>query len=229
MSIKPDDLRPVQLGPLKWNGGYATNGESLRAVYDHSTKHAERAINWYLESKRSKKWWALRLRIAAIIVAGIAGIIPMLLQVWGTAGQEKEWWAQPVWATIVLGFAGIIVLVDRLVGFSSAWMRFIEAEHEIRTALHEFHYDWEAIQVEAAGPLKTEAPSTGTGGEPPVDPCPALKLLRRAKLFVQQVDAIVKRDTQQWIAEFSKTIRQIDSMVKVREKEEGEKASGDFQ
>lgn len=48
-----------------------------------------------------------------------------------------------VWASIVLGIAAGLVMLDRFFGFSTAWVRYISTELHLRQILDEFRLDWE--------------------------------------------------------------------------------------
>jgi hypothetical protein len=72
---------------------------------------AETAIAWYLRSKRPKQKLARWLRGGAIGLAALAGLIPMLAQMSTLKAIE------PVWASIVLGVAAALVVLDPIYHF----------------------------------------------------------------------------------------------------------------
>ncbi len=49
-------------------------------------------------------------------------------------------------SAIATAIAALMVAYDRCFGCSSAWIRFIATEHEVRQALHQFQYDIEHLQ-----------------------------------------------------------------------------------
>lgn len=108
--------------------------KSIHAVYQRAERHALQAIDWYLFSKKFKKVWAQRLRFGVILLTALAGLLPIASQMSGVP---------PIWASIALGLAGTVLAVDKFFGFSSAWMRFIAVEHQIRQCLHEFQVNYE--------------------------------------------------------------------------------------
>lgn len=185
------DVQPEASHVLDW--GSEHRKESIHTVYQRAEKHALEAINWYLLSKQGKKTCAQRLRLGVIVLTAMAGLLPILSEICHFS---------PVWASIALGLAGVLLAVDKFFGCSSAWMRFIAAEHQIRQCLHEFQMDYE---LEQAGWDSTQPTVEQTQ-----------KLLSRCKAFLYQVDAIIRQETDQWLAEFQDALKQIDNAAKTK-------------
>lgn len=193
---KPDtarrDVQPEASDVLDWSAEHRR--ASIHTVYRRAEKHALEAINWYLLSKRQKKFWAQLLRLGAIGLTALAGLLPIVSEIYR--------FSSPAWASIVLGLAGVALAVDKFFGFSSAWIRFIAAEHQIRQSLHEFQMDYE---LEQAG---------WDEAQPSVEQ--TQQMLNRCKAFLYQVDAIIRQETDQWLAEFQDALKQIDNGAKTR-------------
>lgn len=186
---------PPAIAALRWDA--ASCEASLGAVYQHAARGAETAIEWYLRSKRPKQRLARWLRGGAIGLAALAGLIPMLAQI----PKFKEM-IDPVWASIVLGVAAALVVLDRFFGFSSGWVRYISTELHLRQILDEFRLDWEA---EKAG-WKNATPTDEQ----------VQRALARCRAFVTQVNGIVREETNLWVAEFQDTLKQLDETVKAK-------------
>ena len=191
------DLKPGDLGKLSWEPDKVEG--SLDVVFQHATKKAKDAIGWYLVSKRRKQIWAVGLRVGAILSASAAGILPMLSQIFVTNGNPV---IPPVWASVLLGLAAAMVVLDRFFGFSSGWMRFIAAEMELHQILEEFQMEWESERAawKGSGPNDDQVQ----------------KMLDRAKDFVLQVNTLVRDETNAWIAEFRSALKQVDELAKAR-------------
>jgi hypothetical protein len=166
-------------------------------VYNHVTGEAETAIAWYLRSKRPKQRLARWIRGSAIILAALAGIIPMLSEV---AGFRD--WLHPVWASVMLGLAAALVMLDRFFGFSTAWIRYISTELHLRQILDEFRLDWEAQKI-------------GWKNATPTDD-ETQRAVAHCHSFVTQVNGLVREETSLWVAEFQDTVKQLDETVKVK-------------
>jgi SMODS and SLOG-associating 2TM effector domain 2 len=193
----PKDLGPAQRLQHSWDPGQILN--SLESLSDRITKEAESAIGWYLRAKRPKQRWAMCLRMGSIAMGTIAGIIPILAQIFARDGHPI---IQPAWASVALGIAAALVLLDRFFGFSSAWMRYIATELHIRQLTQEFQLDWESDKA------------TWLGSEPTPDQLRAT--FARFKAFVTQVNSIVRQETDAWIQEFQSTLKEIDEAAKAK-------------
>ena len=191
------DLRPVERTTLSWETGKIVT--SLETLFDRVTSDAESAINWYIKAKRPKQRWARILRAGSIAAGTVAGLIPILAQMFAKDGQPR---IQPAWASVALGIAAALVLLDRFFGFSSAWMRYIATELNIQQLNQEFQLDWEADKA------------AWLGNEPTADQLRST--LARFKAFVTQVNSIIRQETDAWIQEFQSTLKQIDEASKAR-------------
>jgi hypothetical protein len=193
----PKDLSPTGPQKLSWEKGKIV--DSLESLFERITGDAEAAINWYIHAKRPKKNAARTLRAGSILAGTIAGLIPVLAQIFTNNGQPRF---QPAWASVALGIAAALVLLDRFFGFSSAWMRYVATELTIQQLNKEFHLDWDADKAVWLGVEPTPEQLRGT--------------LTRFRSFVTQVNAIIKQETDAWIQEFQTTLKQIDDAAKAK-------------
>ena len=188
-SIKPgSDLQPATSIELHWDEEHRRH--SLDAVYKRAEDHALNAIDWYLHAKRSKKNCAQFLRIGMIGSSAIAGLLPLLSQIY----QSQLSSLSPAWTTIALGVAGVLMAIDKYFGCTNAWMRFIAAEHRIRQALHEFQMDYDLEQSKWADNIPTSEQ--------------AQTMLSCCKVFISQVDTLILQETNEWLVEFQNAIKQ---------------------
>jgi hypothetical protein len=194
----PTDLGPTERLQLSWEPGKIV--ASLETLFERITNEAEAAINWYLRAKRPKQRWAMFLRVGSIAFGTIAGIIPILAQI--SVNKDGTARIQPAWASVALGIAAALVLLDRFFGFSSAWMRYIGTELNIRQLNQEFQLEWESDKA------------TWLGAEPTSDQLRST--LGRFKAFVTQVNTIVRQETDAWIQEFQSTLKQIDEAAQAK-------------
>ena len=61
----------------------------------------------------------------------------------------------PGWATVALAIAGLLVLLDRFWGFTSAWVRFMLSQQELGEALRQIDPMWEQDKISWDGPEPT--------------------------------------------------------------------------
>jgi low affinity Fe/Cu permease len=189
------DIRPRELGSLDWGPEHAR--ESLDVIYHHVVDTASQAVNWYLTARRSKKRWAQRLRVGAIIMVAVAGVLPVLSQIF-SADSSVE--VPPAWATVALAIAVALVALDRFFGFSSAWARYMATGQAISAALNQFRLDWQKTSCHLPeGALTHES----------VD-----HLLDLAKTLAKKTDELIQTETSQWVTEFRETLTDIERSAK---------------
>jgi SMODS and SLOG-associating 2TM effector domain 2 len=173
---------------------------SLQALADYVAHEAESAIRWYLRKKDSKRRWAQGLRFLAIFATALAGLIPLLAEIFETDGRPD---IPPAWASVALLVAAACIGLDRFFGYSTAWMRFLTTEMEIRHALHDFLLDWEGSRAAREG-KSDPGPEQAAAG------------LRRCKEFLAKINGILKAEMDTWVTEFSAAIADIDKAAKAQ-------------
>lgn len=192
-----NDIKPQNLANLSWDPEHGA--ASLLATYGKAQEHAQSAINWYLKARRPKRFCGRATRLGAIGCTFIAGVLPIIIQIYTVNGKAPF---EPAWASVALAVAALLVLIDRFFGCSSAWMRFISTEHDIRRLLHEFQLEWESDKA------------TWQAGIPSL--AQVQQMLGRCKTFIGQVDAAIGKETATWIAEFQDALKQIDEAAKAK-------------
>jgi ABC-type multidrug transport system fused ATPase/permease subunit len=187
---------PKQLDELDWSA--AERVESLARLKAYVARHGANAVEYYQFAKKPKKRWAIWLRMAALLFAGAAGLIPILSQLFMTENGTP--YVQPAWASVALALAAGALAIDRFFGFSSGWMRFMVTELKARRALDDFELEWEATRASWA--------DTAPSAEQVQD------MIARATRFAGTVADIVRDETDQWMSEFREAIRQLDERSK---------------
>lgn len=170
-----DDLETSDLPKFDWS----QPEQALSLLYQYALNHAKNAERWYNEKRRPKKRGGQALRITAILLLGIAALIPILSELTGGDGHPI---IAPGWASAALVITATLVALDRYFGFSAGWTRFMSANLSIARLRRGFELDWQ--QLQAAGKN---------------DPLERLRLTQR---FVSAVDQIVLDETNAWSEEF---------------------------
>lgn len=193
------DIQPAALPDLNWDSDTAL--ESLKQVLAHAYAHADNTVSWYLRAKRSKSVWARLLRVGAILFTAAAGILPVVIQIFQTADGKPP--LAPAWASVLLAIALLFIAVDRFFGFSTAWMRYITAELQVKQIREPFELDSQAVIASLQG-------------QPPT-PDQVQSLLVSVKAFIDKVNSIVVSETSQWVDEFREALKQIDESARTQQ------------
>ena len=69
------------------------------------------------------------VRVAALLLGAIAALLPILSEIF-VAEDDTPVFA-PGWASVALAIAAALVAIDRYLGASSAWMRYMTAQMQI--------------------------------------------------------------------------------------------------
>lgn len=201
----PESRRNLYFYPLEQlSWAEADRAASLEKIYEYVRNDAANTIGWYLNKKDTKKRWAQRLRVGAILLTSAAALVTLL------AGAPLfQDYVQPVWASVLLVLAGTLVGLDYFFGFSSAWMRFLDTELKIRCALEEFQLGWQADKAA----VKDGAPTDQA----------VQKMLQRCQGFQERVNALLRQEMDAWMQEFRAALANIDRGAK---REGAEQAEG---
>lgn len=195
MAEKPKDLTPNEFPKIVWEQGKLA--EPLEQLFACVVKEANDAIAWYNIRRKPKQYGGQILRVGALIFAAVAGLVPVL----GEIFQHNERpGIPPGWATVALAIAGLLVLLDRFWGFTSAWVRFLLAQQELGEELRRFEFDWAKDKI------------SWSGTEPNI--LQATAMIISSKTFIMQVHAIVRRETNLWASEFQNAITMVDQTAR---------------
>ena len=191
----PADLKSVPFPSLSWAPEDRT--KSLSALVGYATSEAERAIDWYYWKRRRMQRWGRGLRLGAVLATSAAGVTPLLAELMERERSIRS--IEPLWAALLLAVAGILVLLDRFWGCTSAWVRYMRAAQEISAALDALpHPDGRATSFSAAWS------STWTSSKRRRRSTPASAFLgpRAVGRAAPETDA--------WATEFHKVLEQIE-------------------
>jgi SMODS and SLOG-associating 2TM effector domain 2 len=192
---KPKDLTPNEFPKIVWEAGKLAEG--LEQLFACVVSEANDAIAWYNLRRKPKQYGGQILRVGALIFGAVAGLIPVLGEIYQDNGRPG---IAPAWATVALGIAGLLVLLDRFWGFTNAWVRFLLAQQELSTELRNFEFDWARDKL------------SWSGKEPTIQQATAMLL--SCKAFLMQVHTIVRRETGVWASEFQNAITMIDQTAR---------------
>ena len=198
MRKSPADLKPLTFPNLSW--APEERAKALNALVAYATGEAERAIDWYFWKRRRMQRWGRGLRLGAILASSAVGVTPLLAELMKDKSGALP--VDPLWAAVLLAVAGILVLLDRFWGCTSAWVRYMLAAQDITAALDAFRIDWECHKLVC------------DGGDLDVEQAQAM--IDRCQQFIVHVRSVVRSETDAWSTEFHKILEQIESATRPR-------------
>lgn len=194
MRRRAQDLDPSPFPELSWQPSCLA--KSLDELFHYVTGESERAIAWYLRKRKPMQWGGQLLRLGAIVAAGVAGVTPLLAEIFESQGSPG---VDPLWAAVALTAAGTLILLDRFWGFTSAWVRYMVASQELTAALDAFRIEWARHQLRWGG------------GEPEVEQADAM--IGECREFLMRVRSVVGSETRIWARDFQRVLEQVDGAI----------------
>lgn len=189
------DIEVQPFPEADWSAGNPI--DSLRAVRDYVLSEANQAIDWYSKKRVWKRFGARLFRMSAIGWTALAGLIPLF---WKWLGPDRVPGLDPVASTVCIAFAGINIALDRFLGCSSGWVRYMQTGQELQTLVKAFRFDFSLAEME------------WRDREPDADAIQSM--FDQCRRLLARVDEIVQRETNLWVAEFEGVLAQIDQSAK---------------
>jgi hypothetical protein len=149
-------------------------------IYAYVERLGHNASSWYRAKKQPKQRLSILLRCLSLFLLLAGGLSPLIPP--GTYAVNGQ-----AYGYLLLAAGGGLQLFDHLFGVSSAWMRYIVAAQEIEACLDRFRLEW----YRARGADATT-----------VQPVQSTELVSIASDAVLRINEIVRRETDEWRAEF---------------------------
>ena len=170
-----------------------TEGYNSVAYINQLRKEVENkaveTINWYIKRKQYQSVMSKMLRLFAILLVLIGGLHPILLSL--DLGLPKN--AQ--YGYIAFAIAAACLSLDKFMGFSSSWIRYIKTAFDLQKALAEFQTDWVLMWAE----VKNDS----------LDSKQQKKLLCRIKVFHTEIYTEIEHEFKMWASEFQNSLVQL--------------------
>ena len=180
----------------QWNA--ARPAESLAEIHSYVIREADKSIEWYWRSKRTKAFCSQVIRFSAWGFAAIGGLLPVIGSLFSSTLLTRINAASGLWASLLLGVAAALLALDRAFGYSSGWARYVLTATSIHKALEEFRMEWAELTAKAGATLTLEN----------VTP-----LIDRATKFRNDVEGMVLQETKDWVTEFQNSMAQMEKDV----------------
>jgi hypothetical protein len=211
---------------LEWEGPDLKT-ESRQRLYLFAEDLALSAIDWYNNKRKRKKNVSKSLRYSSYFFFIVGAALP-LTKIFGPVAETLGGpLGRPVAnlsevsaevALGLLGIAGGLHLIDRLIGASSGWMRYTVVAMQIQQKLLDFQFDWnERLGPKGApeavdGPSKDCGPKTG-GAHGVADVGRAVTLFDLAHDFCDEIVRSVSDETEKWASEFSDSVAHFEQQL----------------
>lgn len=195
------DIKSGTFPVLSWSEEVAEN--SLNELHKYVASLCERSRQWYLVKKRIKKRFAYLLRLFAMILTAIAGIIPILAQ---PEGHGYFQWLPSYMASVVIAIAALLIAIDKFGDMSSGWVRYMLTAQKLSKIEQLFRFNWEKEKVAWKGNYPT--------------PQQIKDSLDTLYTTVAEVERVVHEETRVWAADFFHSLHEIEKAANLVDKQE---------
>ena len=113
----------------------------------------------------------------------------------------------PAWTTVALAIGAGCLAIDRYLGLSSGWMRYVKSEQKAAALLQRFQFEWETKRTGIADPPGVEM---------------VKELLGIASAFIGKLKELIERETDAWILDFQKSLALLDKALRSKTGDEDE-------
>lgn len=202
-----------QPGAAKQNASWlawdASNpADSLASLYAATLEKARQQIGWYKVKVRPKRVGSWFCRLAAIVLLGLAALIPLLKAALSSANivpagrMNIAFELGYVFAAVAAG----VIAFDKYFGLSTGWIRYIQTQLALEGALDELQYDWVALLAKIQGQ------------NPATDQCQSM--IQRLRSFIVLVNSKTQQETEEWVMEFQANLADLEKAAKARAQEQ---------
>jgi hypothetical protein len=172
-------------------------GQDIITLRKEVETKARESIDWYIKRKRTKSMGSKVLRISAILFIFVGALSPILQGIDWLKLQDCQY------GYIALALAATCVIIDKFMGFSSSWMRYMTTAIVLQKALVNFQTDWLLLWAE----VNDDTPTMGQ----------RKKLLHCIKHFRLKIISEIERETQLWTHEFQSNLSQMEIVTKTQQ------------
>lgn len=180
--------------------------ETIQHIFAHVEAQSLKARSWYWASIRVKRISSTVARALAYAAAVAGTTAPVVAAIWADAQERLLATQLGVVAWVV---AGLVMLGDRVFGWSSGWLRYVSTVLAMERLTQQFNLDWAAYLI--------------AKGTEPLTLTDAKALFDLARRYLGDLDARVKEETDGWVAEFNTGMSELTETLKTQ-RENAEKA-----
>lgn len=175
--------------------------ETAAAIYSQVGEASLMMCTWYWSSIRTKRRTSLIVRGLVFIFLLFGTGLPIFAAIQETDLEKLEF---TQWAFALLASAGLLMVADRVFGWSSGWMRYITTVTTMENLTQAFQLEWGKFLV-----AKTTS----------LDINDAKSLFDLATGLEQELRKLQAEETTKWVAEFNTGIALLETLIKTQREE----------
>ncbi len=199
MASKPDLKKESS---LMWNR-YKDKPpqDALKQLYEDTQAVSLTIRTWYWTSIKTKRWTSLSVRFLSFALLLVGTALPLL------AGLSNDAAIRLTCTQIAVTFlatAGLLQVADKVFGWSSGWMRYINTVTAMESATSVFDLEWSKFLISQPAALQ-------------ISDVQALFAISEG--LERELIKLQTEETKGWITEFNAGLSLLDSMIKAQREE----------
>jgi hypothetical protein len=170
----------------------------LLPIYEAAVAKCKEAMGWYASHRKARKRWGRGLRIGAIAFGTLAGLTPIIVQLMSPDAEHQRF---NLLASIFVVLSATCVALDNYLGSSAGWIRYVSAYFELSSRLESMQLHW--ARQALAPQFSTQKEQLGA-------------LLDLLQSFIVEVNEVIRKETQEWMAEFKGNLMLLEQRVEAQ-------------
>ena len=170
--------------------------KALLAIYSHAETISKTKCTWYWDSIKHKRLSSFGVRLLTFALLIIGSVLPILAGLGDTPDVRLQFTQLGVAA---LAFAGLLQVADRVFGWSSGWLRYIETVTAMEDLTRKFELDWASYIVDKGSNIGDS------------DTKPLFELSQR---FEDAISKLQSDETDRWVTEFNSGVALLSDLIK---------------
>jgi SMODS and SLOG-associating 2TM effector domain 2 len=172
--------------------------KTLPHIYQHAQEFSLQVRNWYWQSVKRKRTASLIVRVSSIVLLTFGALLPLLAAVFW---EDRQKLLCTQMAVAALALAGLLQATDKILGWSSGWLRYVTTVTSIENATRRFELSWASYVLKKAGALAIDD---------------ARALFDLADNLEEDIAKAQADETDKWVVEFNSGMSALGDLIKAQ-------------
>jgi septum formation inhibitor MinC len=199
MASKPDIMKQASTSWDKYKD--KPTEDALSQLYEDTQEDSKIRRRWYWTSIKTKRWTSLSVRFLAVLLLLVGTALPLLA---GLSNEAATRLTCTQIAVTLLAIAGLLQVADKVFGWSTGWMRYINTVTAMESATSAFEIEWSKYLISKSAPLELSDVQT---------------LFALSEGLKRELIKLQSEETKSWITEFNAGLSLLDSVIKAQREE----------
>lgn len=179
--------------------------EAAQAIHAHVGETSLMMCSWYWTSIGTKRKASLRIRGVSFVLGLLGTVLPISAALLPDDGNKL---LVTQLAVVLIAVAGLLLIADRVFGWSSGWMRYMTTVTTMENLTRAFQLEWGKYLVSRIEPLNSQD---------------AKALFDLASGLEHELTKLQSDETTSWCADFNTGTSLLESLIRTQREEADKK------